>query len=166
MTKKESTKTHKHAKDDNIAQITVDNRSIADRKAEGKAMRLAVPLESHATWQAPPNRRDSIELLIESSEGRVPELLPIRYGRMLQSPFTFYRGSAALMAYDLATLPTTGIRVQACGDAHLGNFRGQGTPERRLIFVINDLDETLPAPWEWDVKRLCGRWTHQRLYAG
>ncbi|MEI6705645.1 MAG: DUF2252 domain-containing protein [Methylococcales bacterium] len=152
MTKKESTKKHN---DDKIAQITVDNRSRADRKAEGKATRLAVPLESHAVWKAPENRRDSIDLLIESSAGRVPELLPIRYGRMLQSPFTFYRGSAALMAYDLANLPTTGIRVQACGDAHLGNFRGQGTPERRLIFVINDLDETLPAPWEWDVKRLC-----------
>lgn len=156
MSKKESAKKHKHpAEAENIALISVDNRSRADRKAEGKAMRLAVPLESHAVWQAPPNRRDSIELLIESSEGRVPELLPIRYGRMLQSPFTFYRGSAALMAYDLANLPTTGIRVQACGDAHLGNFRGQGTPERRMIFVINDLDETLPAPWEWDVKRLC-----------
>jgi uncharacterized protein (DUF2252 family) len=149
-------KSDKHNADvDNVALITVDRRSRADRKAEGKAMRLAVPLDSHAAWQAPPNRRDSIDLLIESSAGRVTELLPIRYGRMLQSPFTFYRGSAALMAYDLAGLPSTGIRVQACGDAHLGNFRGVGTPERRLIFAINDLDETLPAPWEWDVKRLC-----------
>jgi len=153
MSKKKSNE--HHSDHDKVARITVDSRSRADRKAEGKAMRLAVPLDSHAVWKAPENRRDSIDLLIESSAGRVPELLPIRYGRMLQSPFTFYRGSAALMAYDLANLPTTGIRVQACGDAHLGNFRGQGTPERRLIFVINDLDETLPAPWEWDVKRLC-----------
>jgi uncharacterized protein (DUF2252 family) len=117
-------------------------------------MRLAVPLVSHAQWQAPAHRRDPIELLIESSVGRVPELLPIRYGRMMQSPFTFYRGTAALMAADLATLPTTGIRVQACGDCHLVNFGGFGTPERRQVFAINDFDETLPAPWEWDVKRL------------
>ena len=139
---------------ENAEPIAVDQRSRADRKSEGKSMRLAVPLDSHARWHAPAHRRDPIDLLIESSAGRVPELLPIRYGRMLQSPFTFYRGAAAIMAADLAGLPTTGIRVQACGDAHLGNFRGQGTPERRLIFVINDLDETLPAPWEWDVKRL------------
>ncbi|MDD1616730.1 MAG: DUF2252 domain-containing protein, partial [Methylococcaceae bacterium] len=92
MTKKESTKKHKHSdKADNVAQITVDQRSRADRKADGKAMRLAVPLASHSAWQAPANRRDPIELLIESSAGRVPELLPIRYGRMLQSPFAFYR---------------------------------------------------------------------------
>lgn len=149
MTKKESTKKDEHhSDDDKVARITVDNRSRADRKAEGKALRLAVPLASHAVWKAPENRRDSIDLLMESSAGRVPEILPIRYGRMMQSPFTFYRGSAALMAYDLSRLPTTGINVQACGDAHLGNFRGIGTPERRIIFVINDLDETLPAPWE------------------
>jgi uncharacterized protein (DUF2252 family) len=117
-------------------------------------MRLAVPLASHAAWQAPANRRDSIELLIESSVGRVPELLPIRYGRMLQSPFTFYRGAAAIMSADLAGLPKTGINVQACGDCHLVNFGGFGTPERRMVFGINDFDETLPAPWEWDIKRL------------
>ncbi|MCX7068820.1 MAG: DUF2252 domain-containing protein [Methylococcales bacterium] len=153
MSKKKSDE--HHSDHDKVARITVDLRSRADRKAEGKALRLAVPLASHSVWKAPENRRDSIDLLIESSSGRVPELLPIRYGRMLQSPFTFYRGSAALMAYDLAGLPTTGINVQACGDAHLGNFRGIGTPERKIIFVINDLDETLPAPWEWDLKRLC-----------
>jgi uncharacterized protein (DUF2252 family) len=117
-------------------------------------MRLAVPLASHAQWQAPANRRDPIDLLIESSIGRVPELLPIRYGRMMQSPFAFYRGTAAIMAADLAGLPSTGIRVQACGDCHLLNFGCFGTPERRLIFAINDFDETLPAPWEWDIKRL------------
>ena len=154
MSKKKSDE-HHHSDHDKVARIAVDLRSRADRKAEGKALRLAVPLASHGVWKAPENRRDSIDLLIESSSGRVPELLPIRYGRMLQSPFTFYRGSAALMAYDLAGLPNTGINVQACGDAHLGNFRGQGTPERKIIFVINDLDETLPAPWEWDLKRLC-----------
>jgi uncharacterized protein (DUF2252 family) len=142
------------AQHDNIAQITVDRRSRADRKAEGKAMRLAVPLASHAAWHAPENRRDPVEILIESSAGRVPELLPIRYGRMLQSPFTFYRGAAAIMAADLAGLPSTGIRVQACGDCHLVNFGTFATPERRLMFAINDFDETLPAPWEWDVKRL------------
>ena len=155
MTKKESTKKHKHSdKADNVAQITVDQRSRADRKADGKAMRLAVPLASHAAWQAPANRRDPIELLIESSAGRVPELLPIRYGRMLQSPFAFYRGGAAIMSDDLASLPKTGIHVQACGDCHLVNFGGFATPERQVIFAINDFDETLPAPWEWDIKRL------------
>ena len=93
-------------------------------------------------------------LLKESSKGRIPELLPIRYGRMMQSPFTFYRGAALNMAADLAVTPITGLRVQACGDAHLCNFGVYATPERRVIFDINDLDETLPAPWEWDVKRL------------
>lgn len=155
MAKKESAKKHKHSDDaDNVARITVDNRSRTDRKADGKAMRLAVPLASHAVWQAPAHRRDPIELLIESGVSRVPELLPIRYGRMLQSPFTFYRGAAAIMAADLAGLPKTGIQVQACGDCHLVNFGSFATPERRQIFAINDFDETLPAPWEWDVKRL------------
>ena len=134
--------------------ITVDRRSRADRKDEGKALRLAVPLASHAQWHAPTHRRDPIDLLIESGAGRVPELLPIRYGRMMQSPFTFYRGAAAIMAADLAGLPSTGIRVQACGDCHLVNFGSFATPERRQIIAINDFDETLPAPWEWDIKRL------------
>lgn len=133
---------------------TVDRRSRADRKAEGKAMRLAVPLQSHAVWRAPKQRLDPVEQLVESGVGRVPELLPIRYGRMMQSPFAFYRGSAAIMAADLAGLPSTGIMVQACGDCHLLNFGCFGTPERRLIFSINDFDETLPATWEWDIKRL------------
>jgi uncharacterized protein (DUF2252 family) len=149
----------KHADKDStsikIAQpITVDRRSRTDRKDEGKAMRLAVPLASHAQWHAPAHRRDPVEQLIESGIGRVPELLPIRYGRMMQSPFAFYRGAAAIMAADLAGLPSTGIRVQACGDCHLLNFGTFGTPERRIIFAINDFDETLPAPWEWDIKRL------------
>lgn len=157
MTKKDTAK--KHADKDSapikIAEpITVDRRSRADRKDEGKSMRLAVPLASHAHWHVPSHRRDPIELLIESGVGRVPELLPIRYGRMLQSPFAFYRGAAAIMAADLAGLPSTGIRVQACGDCHLLNFGSFATPERRQVVAINDFDETLPAPWEWDIKRL------------
>ena len=154
---KDTSKKHAH-KDSapiKIAEpITVDRRSRTDRKDEGKSMRLAVPLASHAQWQAPANRRDPIDLLIESGVARVPELLPIRYGRMMQSPFAFYRGGAAIMAADLAALPSTGIRVQACGDCHLVNFGSFATPERQQVFAINDFDETLPAPWEWDIKRL------------
>jgi len=124
------------------------------RVADGKALRDTVPRQSHAGWKRQAKRRDPIDILKESSRGRLPELVPIRYGRMLRSPFTFLRGSSGLMAYDLATTPTTGIRVQACGDCHLLNFGLFATPERNLIFDINDFDETLPAPWEWDVKRL------------
>lgn len=122
--------------------------------AHGKALRGSCPRAGHAAWSAPADRRDPLALIEESNQGRVPELLPIRYGRMLQSPFTFFRGAAAIMAADLARTPTTGARVQACGDCHLLNFGGFATPERRLLFDINDFDETLPAPWEWDVKRL------------
>ncbi|WP_010584024.1 DUF2252 domain-containing protein [Schlesneria paludicola] len=120
----------------------------------GKARRDSCPRESHAVWQPSDQRPDPLKLLTESSEGRVPHLIPIRYGRMLQSPFTFFRGAAMSMAADLSTTPTSGMRVQACGDCHLCNFGAFATPERRVIFDINDLDETLPAPWEWDVKRL------------
>jgi uncharacterized protein (DUF2252 family) len=123
-------------------------------RAMGKALRDKCPRESHAAWQAPSNRADPIDLLEESSKGRMQDLIPMRYGRMMQSPFTFYRGTALNMAADLATTPVTGLRVQACGDAHLCNFGAYATPERRVIADINDLDETLPAPWEWDVKRL------------
>ena len=129
-------------------------RSRDERIAAGKALRDSVSRQSHAGWEPPANRRDPIEILKESNLDRVPELVPIRYGRMLPSPFTFLRGSAGLMAADLATTPTTGLRVQACGDCHLLNFGLFATPERNLIFDINDFDETLPAPWEWDVKRL------------
>lgn len=163
-TKKHTDKDHTPAK--TAEPISVDPRSRADRKDEGKGIRLAVPLKSHAGWQAPANRRDPIDLLIESSAGRVPELLPIRYGRMMQSPFAFYRGAAAIMAADLAGLPTSGIRVQACGDCHLVNFGAFGTPERKLIFAINDFDETLPAPWEWDVKRLAASFVIAGLHNG
>jgi uncharacterized protein (DUF2252 family) len=124
------------------------------RYAAGKALRNAVPRKAHADWRAPRDRDDPIDVLIESSKGRIPRLLPIRYGRMLESSFAFYRGAAAIMAADLARTPATGLRVQACGDCHLLNFGGFATPERRVIFDINDFDETLPAPWEWDLKRL------------
>ena len=125
-----------------------------ERTELGRSTRARVPRKSHAGWVPPADRRDPVEILVESSEDRVAELLPIRYGRMMQSPFTFYRGSAALMAADLASTPTTGIRVQACGDAHLVNFGLFATPERNVIFDCNDFDETLPGPWEWDLKRL------------
>ncbi len=120
----------------------------------GKKLRDTVPRDAHATWRAHASRTDPLAILHAADTTRQPDLVPLRYGRMLQSPFTFYRGSAGVMAADLAGMPVTGIHVQACGDAHLLNFGGFATPERRLLFDINDLDETLPAPWEWDVKRL------------
>jgi len=134
--------------------LTGRYRSADERRAEGRALRDAVPRELHGGWKAPSDRRDPVELLIESNKDRMPQLIPIRHGRMVESPFAFYRGSAALMAADLARTPVTGLRVQACGDAHLLNFGGFATPERNFIFDINDFDETLPAPWEWDLKRL------------
>ncbi len=129
-------------------------RTASERRAEGKALRENVPREAHAGWKPPKDRRDPVELLLATEENRLPELLPIRYGRMVSSPFAFFRGSAAQMAADLARTPCSGLRVQACGDAHLMNFGGFATPERNIIFDINDFDETLPAPWEWDLKRL------------
>jgi uncharacterized protein (DUF2252 family) len=128
--------------------------TIEARMSRGKALRERVSRTSHADWAAPAARPDVIKILQDSDRGRVPELLPIRYGRMRQSPFAFFRGSAAVMAWDLSRTPATGIRVQACGDCHAANFGGFASPERRLLFDINDFDETLPAPWEWDVKRL------------
>jgi uncharacterized protein (DUF2252 family) len=125
-----------------------------ERRAKGKALRRAAPRQDHGAWEPPEDRRDPVDLLSEANEGRLPELVPIRFGRMSQSPFAFYRGSAALMAADLASTPKSGLMVQACGDAHLMNFGGFATPERNIIFDINDFDETLPAPWEWDLKRL------------
>jgi uncharacterized protein (DUF2252 family) len=128
--------------------------SVEERQARGRAARTAAPRSEHARWQPGPDRPDPIALLEEQAADRVPELIPVRYGRMLVNPFTFYRGAALIMAADLATTPRSGIEVQLCGDAHLSNFGGFGTPERRMIFDINDFDETLPGPWEWDVKRL------------
>jgi uncharacterized protein (DUF2252 family) len=129
-------------------------RSRTERIAKGKSLRDKLPHKSHGTWEPPANRRDVIDILEESNQGRLPELIPIRYGRMLRSPFTFLRGSAALMAYDLANTPNTGVQVQACGDCHVLNFGLFATPERNLVFDLNDFDETHPAPWEWDLKRL------------
>ena len=129
--------------------------SPATRVAAGKALRDSVPREQHGRWNGVKGRSDLIEVLRKSDAGRLKELIPIKYGRMLQSPFAFYRGAAGIMAADLAqAMPTTGLRVQACGDCHLLNFGGFATPERNIIFDINDFDETLPGPWEWDIKRL------------
>jgi len=126
----------------------------AERSARGKAERADVPRSSHATWEPGPGRRDPVDLLREQARTRLPELAPIRYARMLTSPFAFFRGGAYLMAADLADGPRTGLHAQLCGDAHLSNFGIFAAPDRRLIFSINDFDETLPGPFEWDVKRL------------
>ena len=132
----------------------VDHFSVGERTARGKAARADVPRSSHAAWEPPPARRSPVDLLEEQAKTRVPELVPIRYGRMLVSPFTFYRGAAFIMASDLAEGPRTGLHTQLCGDAHLSNFGAYAAPDRRLVFSINDFDETLPGPFEWDVKRL------------
>jgi uncharacterized protein (DUF2252 family) len=132
----------------------VPHLSVAERVARGKAARAEVPRESHGEFVPSKDRPDPLALLQEQAKTRVPELVPIRYGRMLVSPFTFYRGAALLMASDLAATPTSGLHVQLCGDAHLSNFGVFGSPERRLMFDVNDFDETLPGPWEWDLKRL------------
>ncbi|MDR3531246.1 MAG: DUF2252 domain-containing protein [Rhodopila sp.] len=129
-------------------------RSPDELMEAGKRLRDTVPRTSHGVWKKPADRADPIAQLQASDPERLPELLPVRYGRMLVSPFTFFRGAAGVMAADLATTPATGLHVQACGDCHLLNFGGFATPERNIIFDINDFDETLPAPWEWDVKRL------------
>jgi uncharacterized protein (DUF2252 family) len=128
--------------------------SADERATKGKALRDSAPRSAQAGWKPFEGRRDPVDLLSESNQGRVPELIPIRFGRMSASPFAFYRGAAALMAADLGRTPSSGLRVQACGDAHLMNFGAFATPERNVIFDINDLDETLPAPFEWDLKRL------------
>jgi uncharacterized protein (DUF2252 family) len=125
----------------------------ADLERTGKAARARVPRESQAEFRPAPGR-DPVGLLVEQGRSRIPDLVPVRHGRMLVSPFTFFRGAALPMAADLAAAPDTGLRVQLCGDAHLSNFGAFGSPERRLIFDVNDFDETLPGPFEWDVKRL------------
>jgi uncharacterized protein (DUF2252 family) len=127
--------------------------SRADRAARGKDARAVAPLESHAEFQ-PSRGRDPVGLLLGQSGSRVPELVPVRHGRMMVSPFTYYRGAALPMAADLASTPAAGLRVQVCGDAHLSNFGAFASPERNLVFDVNDFDETLPGPFEWDVKRL------------
>jgi uncharacterized protein (DUF2252 family) len=135
-------------------KLTTLHPSIEERMAAGKALRDRVSRKSQEKWNPASDRPDPVELLKRTDVGRLPELLPIRYGRMSQSPFAFFRGAAALMAFDLSKTPATGLRVQACGDCHIANFGGFGSPERKLVFDINDFDETSPAPWEWDMKRL------------
>ena len=132
---------------------TGERISRSDRVAQGKDARAVTPLDAHAEI-GPDRSRDPVGLLLGQAKSRVPELVPIRHGRMLVSPFTFYRGAALPMAADLATTPVSGLRVQLCGDAHLSNFGAFASPERRLVFDVNDFDETLPGPFEWDVKRL------------
>jgi uncharacterized protein (DUF2252 family) len=128
--------------------------TVEERKARGLAARKDAPRSSHGRWEPAPDRPDPVALLEEQAESRVPQMIPVRYGRMLVSPFTFYRGAALIMATDLAPTPRSGVTVQLCGDAHLSNFGLFGSPERQMLFDINDFDETLPGPWEWDVKRL------------
>jgi uncharacterized protein DUF2252 len=146
MAKKRATKS--------LLTVVKKTTTYQERYAEGKALREKCPRQSHARWKPANGRRDPVEMVQASEKGRILKLLPLRHGRMVRSAFTFYRGSALAMAADLATTPTTGVRVQCCGDAHLCNFGGYATPERKIIFSVNDLDETLPAPWEWDIKRL------------
>jgi uncharacterized protein (DUF2252 family) len=140
---------HRYQLETGFVQLTP-----AERASRGKQARAAVPRDSHAAFDPPPDRPDPISLLEEQANSRVPDLVPIRWGRMMVSPFTFYRGAALPMASDLASTPLSGLAVQACGDAHLSNFGIFGSAERRLVFDVNDFDETLPGPWEWDVKRL------------
>src|SRR5271163_959942 len=136
------------------AVAAVPHLTAAERVARGKAARAEVPRTRHAIFDPPARRPDPIKLLERQAKTRVPELVPIRYGRMLVSPFSFYRGAALIMASDLAPTPRSGLTVQCCGDAHLSNFGVFASPERELVFDVNDFDETLPGPWEWDVKRL------------
>lgn len=134
---------------DNGEHLTADQRM-----QRGRELRQKVPRNDHAIWDPPSDRRDPVDVLLDTEKSRLPELLPIRHGRMMVSPLTYLRGAAAMMAYDLSHTPTSGIGVQACGDCHLGNFGFFATPARHIAFDINDFDETLPAPWEWDLKRL------------
>src|SRR6516165_5622170 len=127
---------------------------LDERRAKGAEWRKQVPFAAQTEWKPSANRADPVETLIEQGKSRIPDLLPVRYARMKQDPFAFLRGAAAVMAADLAAGPSTGLRVQACGDGHLGNFGGYASPEGTPVFDVNDFDETLPAPFEWDVKRL------------
>jgi uncharacterized protein (DUF2252 family) len=133
---------------------TTAAKQNGDNQYPGRAFRRVVPRSSHADWTPGPDRADPVDLITSQNDDRLQSLVPIRHWRMSESPFTFYRGAAKLMANDLATTPSTGITAQICGDAHLSNFGAYGSPERELVFDVNDFDETLPGPWEWDVKRL------------
>ena len=134
-------------------ETPVEHPDLAERTALGRAARAEVPRSAHASWSPPADRPNPVELLEQQAASRVPELVPIRYGRMLVSPFTFYRGAAYLMAPTCRACPAP-TDVQLCGDAHLSNFGAFAAPDRRLVFSVNDFDETLPGPFEWDVKRL------------
>jgi uncharacterized protein (DUF2252 family) len=139
-----------------LSEQTIDNKhlSLEERNAMGKGMRKQVPRSDHGHWAPAPDRPDPIDLLQAQDKERLQHLIPIKYGRMLASPFAFLRGSAVVMASDLAARPVVGQNVLLCGDAHLSNFGVFATPERILVFDINDFDETFPGPWEWDIKRL------------
>jgi len=138
-----------------MAKVLTASRPSAPEHVDiGKAARTAIPRESLAEFEPSASRPDPVALLEGQGVSRVPELVPIRYGRMLASPFAFFRGAALIMATDLASTPTSGLTVQACGDAHLSNFGVFAAPDRSMVFDVNDFDETLPGPWEWDVKRL------------
>ncbi|MBO0730117.1 MAG: DUF2252 family protein, partial [Acidimicrobiaceae bacterium] len=128
--------------------------TVAERLSKGKDARARLPRSRHAGWSPDERAASPLALLAEQAETRIPELVPIRYGRMAASPFAYYRGAALPMAADLATRAHTGLAVQLCGDAHLSNFGGFASPERDMVFDVNDFDETLPGPFEWDVKRL------------
>src|ERR1700678_3065942 len=128
--------------------------SKIERRKQGKALRAKLPRTAQAEWKPRSKSQDIVKLLEESDIGRIAGLLPVKYQRMAVSPFTFFRGAAIIQARDLANAPVSGITVQACGDCHLANFGGFASPERQLVFDINDFDETFPGPWEWDVKRL------------
>ena len=133
--------------------------SVEDRQAIGERARDDTPLSAQADWEPAAERPDPVELLIEQNATREADLVPVRHGRMTVSPFTFYRGAAKVMATDLATTPMAGLVVQLCGDAHLSNFGGFASPERQLLFGLNDFDETLPGPFEYDLKRMAASFT-------
>ena len=139
--------------------MTDEQRTPKQRREYGRSLRDTAPRSSHADWSADPDRADPVELIENQNEDRVEWLVPVRRTRMAASPFAFFRGSARIMAHDLAATPVSGLDSQICGDAHLANFGGYASPERRLVFDINDFDETLPGPWEWDVKRLAASFT-------
>ena len=132
----------------------VVHASVEERRARGKAARIAAGPSEHAGWKAAVDRADPVALLEAQNTSREPDLVPVRHGRMMLSPFTFYRGAAKIMAADLEHTPRAGLTVQLCGDAHLSNFGVYASPERELVFDLNDFDETLPGPFEYDVKRL------------
>src|SRR5512132_4197202 len=142
-----------------MAMKRVAHLSVEERRAQGKAARSRTPPSSHAGWAPATDRPDPVGLLEEQNVAREPDLVPVRHGRMLVSPFTFYRGAAKIMAADLKDTPTAGLQVQLCGDAHLSNFGVFASPERRLLFDLNDFDETLPGPFEYDVKRMAASFT-------